>query len=391
MIDGRRLADDFRRRFSAEPALFRAPGRVNLIGEHTDYNDGFVMPAALQQATWIAIARRDDEMVRIHSELTGQTSKFDLKEADPTPRRDWTDYIRGVAVMLKRAGHGLVGADILVASDVPVGAGLSSSAALEVSIGYAFLRVAGGEIGLTDLAQVCQRAENEFVGMRCGIMDQLVACKGVAGHALLIDCRSLVTTPVPVDGRARLMICNSMVRHALAGSEYNRRRHDCEEAVATLAPRLPNLRALRDLSLEGLESHKSLLSELVYRRCRHIVTENGRVLAAANALLAGDLGLCGRLMAESHASLRDDYEVSCREVDQMVEIALSAAGVFGARMTGGGFGGSVVALVRTDAVEQFRETVARGYRGATGLTPTILSCTPGTGVGAVALGEENGA
>jgi galactokinase len=391
VIEAHRLAEEFRQRFAAEPMLFRAPGRVNLIGEHTDYNDGFVMPAALEQATWVAAAGRNDATVRVHSQMTGQTAEFDLGQSDPQPRRDWSDYVRGVAVMLARAGHRLAGADMLIASDVPVGAGLSSSAALEVSSGYALTEIAGIEIDLTELALSCQRAENQFVGMRCGIMDQLIACKGVAGHALLIDCRSLETRPVPVDRRAQLMICNTMVRHKLAGSEYNRRRRECEEGVGILAKAVPGTRALRDVTLEMLNRHRSLLSDTVYRRCRHVITENARVTAAAEALAAGDLRRCGRLMAESHASLRDDYEVSCRELDLMVEIASRVPGAFGARMTGGGFGGAAVALVAVGAVESFKETVTRDYRLAAGLEPAILACTPGQGIVTVSVGARSAA
>lgn len=391
MIEANRLAEAFRQRFAAEPKLFRAPGRVNLIGEHTDYNDGFVMPAALEQATWVAAAGRNDATVRVHSEMTGQTAEFDLDEPDPRPRRDWTDYVRGVATVLSRGGHRLVGADLLIASDVPVGAGLSSSAAIEVSSGYALLRIAEIEIDLTELALACQSAENQFVGMRCGIMDQLIACKGVAGHALLIDCRSLETRPVPIDRRAQLMICNTMVRHKLAGSEYNRRRRDCEEGVSILANSVPGIRALRDVSLEVLDRHRALLTEVVYRRCRHVITENGRVTAAAGALAAGDLRRCGRLMADLHASLRDDYEVSCRELDLIVEIASRVPGAFGARMTGGGFGGSAVAMVEAGAVEGFKEIVARDYHLVTGLEPTITVCAPGAGVATVSLGARSAA
>lgn len=391
MIEAHWMSEQFKRRFSAAPKLFRAPGRVNLIGEHTDYNDGFVMPAALEQATWVAIARRNDSTVRVHSEMTGQTAEFDLDEANPQPRRDWTDYVRGVAVELAAAGHRLVGADMMIGSDVPVGAGLSSSAALEVSSGYALLRIAGIEVDLTGLALACQHAENEFVGMHCGIMDQLVACKGVAGHALMIDCRSLETRPVPIDRRGRLMICNTMVRHKLAGSEYNRRRRDCEEGVAILARAIPGIRALRDVSLEALDRHRALLSDVLYRRCRHVISENARVTGAADALAAGDLRRCGQLMAASHASLRDDYEVSCHELDRMVEIASGVPGVFGARMTGGGFGGSAVALIAVEAVERFRDTVVRDYRHATGLTPAILACTPGAGAAMVPVDARDAA
>ena len=385
MIDLGRTVEQFRRAFGGEPQLYRAPGRVNLIGEHTDYNDGFVLPAALELATYAAVAPRGDRRLRVRSLLMEQTAEFDLDEPNPRPRKDWSDYVRGVAFMLTGAERRIAGADVMIWSDVPVGAGLSSSAALEVAVGYALLSVAGAPIQLTDLALACQRAENEFVGMRCGIMDQFIACRGAPGKALLLDCRSLDWSLVPIDRRARLVVCNSMVRHAHAAGEYNLRRRDCERGVTLLSAALPGIRALRDVSLGQLESHAGLLPPEVYRRCRHVITENARTLSAASALGAGDLSLFGRLMGESHASLRDDYEVSCPEIDKLVEIAAPLPGVFGTRMTGGGFGGCTISLVDAGAVEGFKESVAKAYGEATGLTPAIFTCSPGPGVGAVNL------
>ena len=377
------LAGAFRREFRAEPQIYRAPGRVNLIGEHTDYNDGFVLPAALELATYVAAARRSDRRLRVRSLLMQETHEFDLDERDPRPRKDWTDYVRGMAVMLGRAGHALAGADLMVWSDVPIGGGLSSSAALEVAVGYALLSTAEIEIDLTALALSGRRAENDFVGMRCGIMDQFIACHGTAGRALLLDCRSLVWRLVPIDPKARLLICNSMVRHAHAASGYNDRRRDCETGVALLSKVMPGIKALRDVNIDQLERHEDSLPPVVYRRCRHIVTENDRTVRAAAALETGDLALCGRLMAESHVSMRDDFEISCREVDVMVEIASQIPGVFGARMTGGGFGGCTISLVEAGAVAGFKDRLAKSYREATALDPVIFTCSPGAGVGAV--------
>jgi len=379
----RQLVDTFRREFNGEPHVYRAPGRVNLIGEHTDYNDGFVLPAALELATYAAASARPDRRLRVRSLLMDETLEFDLDEVDPKPRKDWSDYVRGVAVMLARAGHRLAGVDMMLWSDVPVGGGLSSSAALEVAVGYALLSESKLDVDLTALALTGQRAENEFVGMRCGIMDQFIACHGAAGHALLLDCRSLDWRLVPIDPKARLMICNSMVRHSHAAGEYNSRRHDCEEGVRLLSKALPGIKALRDVSIDQLERHAELLSPVVYRRCRHIVTENDRTVRAADALEAGDLALFGRLMAESHASMRDDFEITCSEIDVMVEIASRIPGVFGARMTGGGFGGCTISLVEASAVEGFKQGVANAYRDATGLDPTIFTCSPGAGVSTV--------
>jgi galactokinase len=373
----------FRQDFGAEPRLYRAPGRVNLIGEHTDYNDGFVLPAALELRTWTAAAARSDRRLRIRSLRLDAGVEFDLDDPAPSARHDWTDYVRGVAVMLRKAGHPLVGADLLIDSDVPIGSGLSSSAALEVSTGYALLDLAGVAIDRTALALACQRAENEFVGMRCGVMDQFVSCHGAAGHALLLDCRNLTFRLAPIAPSARVVICNSMVRHQLAAGEYNLRRAECERGVALLAPLIPGVRALRDVSMADLVAHASVLPELTFRRCRHIVAENDRVLAAGAALDAGEVEEFGRLMNASHVSMRDDYEISCRELDILAELAWGIEGALGSRMTGGGFGGCTVSLVRADAVERFCARLTAGYAAATGIAADILVCSPGDGVSAV--------
>ena len=379
MQDPAALAKAFREEFGGEARLYRAPGRVNLIGEHTDYNDGFVLPAALEMATWVAAAPRNDRRLCIRSRLYGQDASFDLDDPAPMPRHDWTDYVRGVAMMLEREGWPVGGANLLIASDVPVGSGLSSSAALEVSVGYALLDLAGEPVDRRRLALTCQRAENEFVGMRCGIMDQFIACHGEAAHALLLDCRSLEYRLVPIDAKVRLVICNSMVRHALAGSEYNLRRQECERGVALLGAVLPGIRALRDVDMAGLERHAGLLPELTLRRCRHVVSENARTQQAAAALQAGRIDAFGRLMNASHRSMRDDYEISCGEIDILVELAWRSEGVLGSRMTGGGFGGCTVSLVKAGAVEAFRAAISAGYAKATGHMPEIFVCSPGAG------------
>ena len=378
------LIERFRQNFGGEARLYRAPGRVNLIGEHTDYNDGFVLPAALEQCTWIAAAARPEPRLRVGSLRTGETREFALDDPDPRPRGDWSDYVRGVAVMLERDGCRLTGADMLIDSYVPVGAGLSSSAALEVASGFALLDGAGQAIDLTRLALACQRAENEFVGMRCGVMDQFASCRGARDRVLLLDCRSLEFRLSPVDPPVRLVICNSMVHHELAGSEYNRRREQCEDGVARLKAVLPGIRALRDVTSADLARHGALLSDVVFRRCRHVVTEDDRVQRAAAALEAGRVGEVGRMMQESHVSMRDDYEISCREIDILVELAGRVEGVLGARMTGGGFGGCTINLVRVDAVDRFADELGRGYKEATGITPQFLVCRPGDGAGIAA-------
>ena len=378
------LVSHFRRLFGAEPRLFRAPGRVNVIGEHTDYNDGFVMPAALDLSTWTAIAPRLDRRLRVHSRAFTASAEFDLDDPASAPYRDWSAYIRGVAIMLERAGHRLRGADLMIDGDLPMGAGLSASAALEVSVGYALLKISDIEIDLIELALCCQRAENEFVGMRCGVMDQFISCCGVEGCALLLDCRSLAARPISFDPRTRLVICNTMVHHELASSEYNLRRQECERAVALLSGLISGMRALRDITPAQLDEHSALLPKGVLRYVRHVVSENARVLKAAAALEAADFAECGRLMNASHVSLRDDYQVSCRELDLMVELARGVEGSFGSRMTGGGFGGCTVSLVEAGAVDRFAAIVGKAYREATGMNPTISVCSPAAGVGPVA-------
>lgn len=371
------LQRKFAQIYGGQARVFRAPGRVNLIGEHTDYNDGFVMPAAIDFSTWAAIAARDDEQLALYSENFAEQVEFAINDAQP--RRHWSDYPRGVAITLQQAGYQLRGANLLLRGEVPLGSGLSSSAAIEVATGYALLRIAGVEVDRRQLAQLCQRAENEFVGMRCGIMDQFISCYGQANQALMLDCRTLEYKLLPLPASVRLVICNTMVKHELASGEYNVRRAECEAGVRHLAQTLPHVRALRDVTLDELEEHSGGLPEVIRRRCRHVVSENARVVAAAAALEDGDLQLFGELMGQSHRSLRDDYEVSCAELDLMVKLAGAVEGVYGARMTGGGFGGCTINLVRAEYVAQFKKEVMAGYEQATGYKPEIYTCSAAEG------------
>jgi galactokinase len=373
------LRKDFLSLYGAASRVFRAPGRVNLIGEHTDYNEGFVMPAAVDLYTWVAIAPRDDRVIAVHSENFHETVEIRLDESDPVPRGHWSDYPRGVATVLSQAGYRIVGANILIRGDVPIGSGLSSSAAIEVATAYALLNVSSISIDRLDIAKLCQRAENEFVGMRCGLMDQFISCFGQAGRALMLDCRSLEYEALAVPNDVRLVICNTMVKHELAGSEYNTRRTECEKGVRILARALPDVGSLRDVTIDQLQEFGDELPFAIRKRCRHVVTENARVIDAMGALQRGDLDSFGRLMAESHRSLSDDYEVSCQELDLMVELANEVDGVYGARMTGGGFGGCTVNLVRADTVDQFKASVANRYEHATGRKPDIYVCSPAQG------------
>jgi galactokinase len=379
-VEARDLAAEFAHRFGRSPTVSRAPGRVNLIGEHTDYNDGFVMPAALEFATLTAAAQRPDRRLTVYSMIMDETREFDLDSPPQTPSGDWSDYVIGVALMLEMSGLSLSGADLIVWTDVPIGAGLSSSAALEVSVAHALVTESGLEFDPIEIAQISQRAENDFVGMRCGVMDQYIACCGVAGHALLIDCRSLASRHVPIAPNLRLLIANSRVRHQHAGGEYNLRRAACEEGVRLLSRHLGPIKALRDVTPEQLEAKRRKLPELIYRRCRHIVSENARVLEAERALERGDFAACGRAMNASHVSMKKDFEITCPEVDVLVGLAQTVKGVYGSRMTGGGFGGCTVSLVEEWAVDKASQILTDGYRIATGLDTDIFVCAPSDGV-----------
>lgn len=388
------LGQRFVQLFGVSPRIYQAPGRVNLIGEHTDYNDGFVMPAAIGFYTRASVAPRHDRKLVIHSENYSEQVEFDLDHLPATGAGHWSDYVIGVVKMLERSGKKLGGANLLVDGDVPLGAGLSSSASIEVAVGYALLDLADHALDRTEIGQtkidrtklalLCQQAENDFVGARCGIMDQFVASHGKRGHALLLDCRSLEYRQLPLPGDAALAICNTMVKHSHAKGEYNQRRAECEAGVRVLSKYLPNARALRDVTPEDLEAYGHELPDIVMRRCRHVIGENARVLQAAGALELGDLQAFGNLMRQSHRSLRDDFEVSCAELDLMVELAEQAEGVYGTRMTGGGFGGCTIALVRAGCVEAFKRTVHEGYERSTGCKPEIYVCSAADGVGQVA-------
>jgi galactokinase len=379
-----RLGKNFRQLYGTEPRIFRAPGRVNLIGEHTDYNDGLVMPVALEFCTNVATAVRDDRRVTVHSQNFDETVEFALAEIGASPSGHWSDYVRGVAGVLLSEGVPLRGANLLIHSDVPIGSGLSSSAALEVASALALLDGAGVSMEMVKLAHVCQRAEHEYAGTMCGIMDQFVSCFGRAKHALMLDCRSLEYEHVPISEQVRIVVCNTRVKHELASGSYNLRRQDCEAGVRALrAHGMSNIHALRDATTADLEHCREWLPDVVYRRCRHVISENARVEAASMALKAQDLAAFGALMYESHSSLRDDYEVSCRELDLMVGIARSVPGVYGSRMTGGGFGGCTVNFVHADAVENLVAAMEREYTRMTELTPELYVCVPGDGAGPV--------
>ncbi|HEY6328468.1 MAG TPA: galactokinase [Blastocatellia bacterium] len=373
MTDISNLRNTFEVQFGSTPArLFWAPGRLNLIGEHTDYNDGFVLPMALDRGTLVAARARPDRVLRIHSANINETAEFDMDRSRPRAQGKWTDYVFGVALALGRRTAPLTGADLAISSDIPIGAGLSSSAALELSVGLALSTISGLKIEPLTLALIGQESEHDFVGIKCGIMDQYTASFGRRGNALLIDCRSLTSRLIPLQlGDHEIVVCDSHVMHTLASSEYNQRRSQCEQALAVLKQVLPGISSLRDVTVRDFESHRELLGRQIRRRCRHVVTEDERTLAAAEALESGDLAKMGRLMTQSHASLRDDYEVSCPELDLLVDTALSVEGVLGARMTGGGFGGCTVNLVHLRSIDRFANTIESEYLRVVGKSPSI--------------------
>jgi galactokinase len=375
------LKKRFKKLYGTEPVLVQAPGRVNLIGEHTDYNEGFVFPAAIEFQTQIAIAKKPGRCVIVSSENYAERVEFDLDHLPGAPRAHWSDYVVGVVRQLERICAPMPGANLLVNGDVPLGAGLSSSASLEVAVSKAFLEISGKTLDGTAIALLCQQAENQFIGARCGIMDQFISVHGSKNHALWLDCRTLEYRLLPIPADTKLLICNTMVRHSHSGGEYNDRRAECEAAAHYFAERVPAVKTLRDVTMNDFEKLGGGLSPIVQKRCRHVLSENMRVLQAAQALQTGDLNLFGRLMASSHVSLRDDFNVSSVELDLMVQLAQHRPGVYGSRMTGGGFGGCTINLVQESYVEEFKDVVGAEYKQQTGRQPEIYVSSAAAGAG----------
>ncbi len=378
------LTSSFRENFDSDPeSLVRAPGRVNLIGEHTDYNDGFVFPVAIDRDIMVACRPRDDKLVRVYSLDFGAMVEFSLNDINYDSGNKWSNYPRGVARFLQEGDYELRGLDAVITGNVPQEAGLSSSAAMEVAMAMAFERVSGLEIDPVEMALICQKAENQFVGVNCGIMDQFISRMGKKDHALLLDCRKLEFELVPLHLEGiSIVICNTNVKRGLVDSEYNERRSECERGVRRLEEFLPGITALRDVDIADFEKYKHHLPLITEKRCGYVIKEDDRVLQSVQALEENDLVRFGILMNESHIGLRDEYEVSCPELDAMVEIAWSADGVLGSRMTGAGFGGCTVTLITEDDVEQLIEKVNKEYPERTGLQPEIyvFSAEDGAGV-----------
>jgi galactokinase len=369
-IDLEKLDSEFRALYSVGPRFFRAPGRVNLIGEHTDYNDGFVMPFAIDREAVVAGRLRDDRTINVTALDIGESARIDLGSPPVKLRRSWVDYIEGTARCVADRFGTINGADIVLTSTVPIGAGLSSSAAIEIALGFALLSLNNIAIDRRELALAAQQAEHEFAGTRSGIMDQFTAVFANAGNAMLLDCRSLEIESVPVEFDAtEIVVIDTKVKHDLASSAYNTRREECETGVRLLAEHIEGLTSLRDVTEADLKTYGERLPENIHRRCRHVVLENARTVEAAGEFRDRAFERAGKLMTASHVSLRDDYEVSCAELDHLVDTALAVDGVYGSRMTGGGFGGCTVNLVRKNAVEELRERSTASYVGRFGVPP----------------------
>jgi galactokinase len=378
MVDLPTLRKSFAELSPKEPRLFSAPGRVNLIGEHTDYNGGFVLPMAANLRTYVAAALRDDNQVNVCSVDKDARASFSL--GDSRMAEGWPAYIHGMTQTLMKRGLKFSGVDLAILSEVPIGAGLSSSAALEISVGFALTEVAGWKINLLDLALAAQEAEHAYVGTNSGLMDQLTATFAKKNHAMFIDCRSNQITQIPMNLPAtEVVICDTKVKHALVSSSYNERRQECEHAVKSLQAEKPEVKSLSDLNTTDLEIINQL-PEPERRRARHVVTENQRTIQAAEALQRNDAEGLGRLMTKSHVSLRDDFEVSSRELDIMFELAQNQRGVYGGRMMGGGFGGCTINLVELESLDSFFDHMTAGYKKATGIFPNVAVVRTDNGV-----------
>ncbi len=378
MLPEERVRRAFQSRFRSAPEyVVRAPGRVNLIGEHTDYNDGFVLPMAIEHAVWIALRPRRDRQVLIHSLDYEQTVSFAVTGFRHGKKR-WGEYIKGVTRALRQAGYALSGWEGVMCGNVPIGAGLSSSAATEMAAVSAFAVAGGLHIPARDMALAGQRAENEWVGVNCGIMDQMVSAAATEGHALFLDCRTLATEAVPLPEDVAVVIMDTATRRGLVGTAYNERRAQCEAAAQHFG-----LAALRDVSIETLEQHGRALDDVTLRRARHVVTENARVLSAVESMRRGDAARLGALFTASHTSLRDDFEVTNAALNQIVEAALAQPGCLGARMTGAGFGGCAVALVQSNQAAEFSAGLMAAYQSASGRQAALYVCTPAQGAGRI--------
>ncbi len=370
-----RISSEFRNRFHDDFVLIKAPGRVNLIGEHTDYNDGFVLPAAIDKSIWLAISLNDTGRVRLISVDMDEEYEVELSPNLKKSGMGWPDYILGVVDQLRKHGMNTVGFDCVFGGNVPIGAGLSSSAALEGGALYGLAELNDWEISTMEMAQIAQKAENEFVGVQCGIMDQFASLNGKEAHALKLDCRTLEFVKIPFrDPNFNIVLCDTGVRRELAGSEYNVRREQCEQGVSIIQKSHPQVKKLRDVTIEMLEEYVDQMNDVVYKRCKFVIEENRRVLDACVDLEKDNIEAFGEKMYRSHEGLQHEFEVSCKELDVLVDIAKDVDGVIGSRMMGGGFGGCTINLVRTEFVDRFTSLVKKQYKERTG-KPTRIYIT----------------
>jgi len=367
-------------RYNSAPIIFRAPGRVNLVGEHTDYADGFCMPAALNLSTLVAASETETGQLDIYSAELKDGVTRQLNQLGDTGSGHWSDYVTGVVRELQKADVNLNGISLTITGDVPIASGLSSSASLEVATAGAILKLADATMTRPHIALLAQRAENQYVGAPCGIMDQFISANGVAGHALVLDCRSLQSTPSPIPSSVRLVICNSMVKHSVAGNEYAERRAQVAEATRVMANRKSDVHALRDVTLAELAAAQHEMDTLAYLRARHVISDSERVLQLATALRNNDLASAGSIMTAAHKSYRDDFGASCSECDLLVELACRLPGCYGSRLTGGGFGGCTVSLVDAAASATFASTLQSQYLAKTGITAQVFVCEVAAGL-----------
>ncbi|MEP3386536.1 MAG: galactokinase [Reichenbachiella sp.] len=376
------IKDRFVEAFGTEPVVFRAPGRINIIGEHTDYNDGFVLPAAIDLAVYVFIQRSGSDQSKLISIDLDESYFFNIKEALAPVDQGWVNYFLGVIDQLQMAGHQLEGFNLMFTSDIPMGSGLSSSAALECGFGQALIDLFDLNVPKMDLAKMGQAAEHKFAGVKCGIMDQFASCMGKDGHVVRLDCRSLEFEYYPADFKAYdLVLFDSNVKHNLADSQYNIRRAQCEEGVKALQSVNPDITSLREANLEDLAEAQASMEEVVYRRCKYAIEENIRVQTVCEALQAGEIERVGQIMLETHHGLSKDYEVSCKELDTLIEIATNCEGHIGGRMMGGGFGGCTINLIRKDKVDKVISQVVDGYKKALGIDTKVYRVAIADGVG----------
>ena len=366
---------------------FSAPGRVNLIGEHTDYNEGFVLPIAIGKKIIMLGQLREDRLVQVFDLVYKTKIKFSLDSLTPLKKDTWANYLMGVMDEIQKAGYPLQGVNLVFTSNIPQRAGLSSSAALEVVTALTMAKLNSLEIKPLEMAHLCRRAENNFVGVACGIMDQYVSCLGQKNYALFIDCRSNDYELIPLkDPNYQIIICNSKVQRGLVDSEYNKRKEECKIATEFFKHKLNReIRALRDIAIDEYEKYQAQLPEIIARRARHVISENYRVQVGMQALREGNFSAFGQLMIESHRSLKNDYEVSCAELDLLVDLALKQEGVLGARMTGAGFGGCTVNLLKRDYVDFFKEKIKKEYKKITGINPDVYLTAPSGGAKVIEL------